>query len=346
MKEILCREFTRRTPFAVERLPWIARMYRYPFDKWTAVGRQGLFGAPNYLLFYLYQKLFPLKILGAFHYSIGSEKKLVRFDTKSTHFRALYSKMFSAGYEPHLSALIDVVVPAKGIFYDVGSNWGWFTLLLASRPDFQGRIHAFEPCPPTFADLTSVVKQAGLEDRVTCHDLALLDKAGSGSIHLPDHIHRECAVVVADEQARGGMSIHTTTLDLFSGEPPDVMKVDVEGVEHQVFIGGKELLRKQKPIVIFENHRDPANLEQTMQPILDLESFGYQFYHVAWLRKLGQTWCLVGDDCDPNPQPKEILALVPFESSQRFLLHKTMNIFACHRDKVGMLEACFERKQL
>ena len=169
-------------------------MYRYPFDKWMAIGKQGLFGAPNYLLFFLYQKLSPVCIKGSFSCTVNGQQRLIEFSTKSTHFRALYSKMFSMGYEPHASALIDLIVPDKGVLYDIGSNWGWFTLRLATRPGFQGHIHAFEPCPPTYLDLKSVVEQAGIGDRVRCHSVALMDKVGAGSIYLPDHIHRVAAV--------------------------------------------------------------------------------------------------------------------------------------------------------
>jgi FkbM family methyltransferase len=345
MKEILCREITRRNPFAIEELPWIARMYRYPFDRWTSIGRQGLYGAPNLLLFYLYQNFFPGRFLGTFAYQIDGQSKRVRFNTKSTHFRAIYSKMFSMGYEPHVSALVDLIMPDNGVFYDVGSNWGWFSLKLASRPGFKGRIHAFEPCPPTYKDLTSVVEQAGIADRVRCHAVALMDRVGSASICLPDHIHRECAVV-ADEGKKGGLAIQTTTLDSFAGEPPAVMKVDVEGAEWQVFQGGQELLKKHKPMILFENCRNKTDVLQTLQPIHCLEKIGYRFYQVAWLRMLGQAVCLIGDGCDSDPCPVETLALVPFQSSDRLLLYDNMNIFACHADKTDSLAGCFGNKRM
>ena len=216
-------------------------------------------------------------------------------------------------------------MPDNGVFYDVGSNWGWFSLKLASRPGFKGRIHAFEPCPPTYKDLASVVEQAGIADRVRCHAVALMDRVGSASICLPDHIHRECAVV-ADEGKKGGLAIQTTTLDSFAGEPPDVMKVDVEGAELKVFQGGEQLLRKHKPMILFENHRNKSDISESMQPIHCLEKMGYSFYHVAWLRILGQDTCFIGDDCDPAPQPTETLALVPFQAGERFLLHDSMNV--------------------
>jgi FkbM family methyltransferase len=329
----------------LEKLPWILKVYRYPFDRWSTVGRQGLFGAHNFLLFYLYKRFFPAGIWGTFLYTFNGQKKRIRFNPKNTQFHAFYFKAYSMGYEPQLSALIDLIVPDNGVFYDVGSNWGWFSLMLASRTGYRGHIHAFEPFPSTFKDLASVVEQAGVGQRVRCHNVALLDRTGAASIYLPDHIHSGNATV-ATETKGGNAAIQTATLDSFSTEPPDVMKIDVEGAELQVFTGGKEMLQKQKPIILFENRRELDNVERTMQPILFLEKMGYVFYHIAWLRTLDGSPCLVGDDIDPAPLQKETLALVPFQSSQRFLLHDLMNIVACHQDKVGLLETCFEKREI
>jgi FkbM family methyltransferase len=345
VKTVLCRELIRRIPFQLEKLPWILKVYRYPFDRWSTVGRQGLFGVHNFLLFYLYKRFFPVTIGGTFLYTFNGQPKRIRFNPKNTQFHALYFKACSMGYEPQLSALIDVITPDKGVFYDVGSNWGWFSLMLASRAGYQGRIHAFEPFPSTFKDLTSVVEQAGVGQYVQCHNVALLDRAGAASIYLPDHIHSGNATVAVEGKS-GNAAIQTATLDSFSAEPPDVIKIDVEGAELQVFIGGKEMLQKHKPLILFENRREPENVERTMQPILFLEKMGYVFYHIAWLRTLGKSPCLIGDDIDPAPQQNETLALVPFQSSQRFLLHDLMNIVGCHQDKAGLLENYFEKRQI
>ena len=53
-------------------------------------------------------------------------------------------------------------LPEDGVFYDIGSNWGWFTMHVASRPGFRGKIHAFEPFASSYADLCDLVRQAGL----------------------------------------------------------------------------------------------------------------------------------------------------------------------------------------
>ncbi|MBW8864278.1 MAG: FkbM family methyltransferase, partial [Verrucomicrobia bacterium] len=187
----------------------------------------------------------------------------------------------------------------------------------------------------------SMVEQAGFQDRIKLHDFALMAEAGTASMYLPDSIHSGCATVTKENRGQGG--IKTSMLDQFDGPPPDVMKVDVEGNESEVFLGGRKTIEKHKPIIAFENKRDTEDLAAIMKPIQLLEQMGYAFYHAAWLCQAGGP-CLVGDEFDPNPQPKETLALVSFQPAQRLLLHTAMNIVACHRDKVGELETKFEKR--
>lgn len=344
MKKILCREFSRRNPFELENTPWIVKVYRYPFDRWATVGKQGLLGAHNFLLYFLYQKFFPFKITGSFFLTINGQKKRIRYNPKNATYAILYFKAYAFGYEPQVAALMDLLLPDKGVFYDIGSNWGWFSLMLASRPGFKGKIHAFEPYPPTYADVTSMFEQAGINGLGQCHNIALTDQKGTASISLPDHVHSGCATI--SSSGTGTASIQTTTLDDFCQDPPDIMKVDVEGFELQVFKGGRNAIAKHKPMIFFENKRDKEDVSQTMKPILVLEELGYEFFHLAWLRTVDGKPCLIGDDLDPQPQAKETLALVPIRSGERLLRHDLMNIFACHKDKLPLLQSHFTEKEI
>src|SRR4030095_1104883 len=166
MEEILVRKIERRNPFRIGNVPLLARIYRYPLERWSSRGKQILFGAPNLLLFSLLRRLTPFKPTGTFQFRLDNKEITISFDARNTQFQALYRADFAPGYEPELTALFDVIMPETGVFYDVGSNWGFFSLFVASKPGFRGKILAFEPFPSTFADLASTVKQAGLADRI------------------------------------------------------------------------------------------------------------------------------------------------------------------------------------
>ena len=46
-------------------------------------------------------------------------------------------------YEPETSALLDQLVGDEDVFFDVGANWGWYSVLIAARPTFHGTVHTF-----------------------------------------------------------------------------------------------------------------------------------------------------------------------------------------------------------
>ena len=341
MQPILIRQITRRNPFKIKKVPWIARVYAYPFDRWPSLGTQAVFGAPNFALFLLFQKISPFKPQGRFAYAIDGGEKLIRFNGLNTQFHALYFKSFAKGFEPQISALMDLLLPADGVFYDIGSNWGWFSLLLASKPGFHGVIHAFEPFPSTYRDLCSLIAQAGLAECVHAHNLALSDHTGSAHMHLPDRFQSGRAVMEEAQIDEGGVA-PMTSLDSLNLDPPFLIKADVEGAEAKVFRGGIKLLAAHKPLLVFENSRQVNDPWWALEPLEILRGLGYDLFQVAWLRRAKDKAFLVGDDIDPAPQDTEVLALSPFCWEDRLLRYEGLNIFACHRDKIPMLKNLFQ----
>lgn len=336
------QEVNRVNPFRIETLPWILKVYRQPFNRWPSAARQALFGAPNLLLFFLHQRLWPLRPQAHVEYTCKGLQKRIQINSKNSQYRALYLNAFSLGYEPQTTALIHLLVPDDGVLYDIGSNWGWFSLSLASRPGFCGKIHAFEPFASSYADLCSVVGQAGLGETVQCHNVALADRCGTGAMRLPDYVQSGLAVLEEDSAA-AGKGTAMVTLDSLKIEPPSFMKVDVEGGEAKVFRGGSKLIATHKPMIVFENSRSLESTVDSLQPIQFLQQLDYVFFRMAWLKRAEGVQYFVGDDQESQPRPAETLALLQFDPAERFLLPDSLNIFACHRDKIAALEQKFRK---
>lgn len=345
MPQFLIRKITRRNPFAIERVPLLAKIYRHPFDKYSSPARQFLFGAPNLLMFFLYQRLVPIKPKGTFRFRIGGKDKQIVFDARNTQFSALYFSWFAQGYEPQVTALLDVLMPNNGVFLDVGSNWGWFSLFLSSQPDFQGQIHAFEPFHSTYADLVSTVEQAGLRDVIHCHEVALSDTNGEAAMHLPDHFQSGTAVMADPKTRQSRKNVQMVTLDSLKLHAASVIKIDAEGSETKVLRGGSQLIARHRPMIVFESGRRHQDPESTLQPMRFLRDLGYTFFHLGWLRHAAGEPYFMGDDSDVNPQSEEILSLARFEVNERFLHQDSMNIFACHEDRLRELVQQFEPYQ-
>jgi len=154
------------------------------------------------------------------------------------------------------------------IFYDIGANYGFYTLL-AQEFITKGEIHAFEPNPKIFK-LLRENSRLDIYKNTFLNEMALSDKTGkiefydreisrhSGDSSLIKHQHFLKYKVI---------KVRTTTLDdyISNHKPPTIMKIDVEGGESLVLKGGLELLKKYSPMIIMEFlpddlHREVVNI--------------------------------------------------------------------------------------
>jgi FkbM family methyltransferase len=149
--------------------------------------------------------------------------------------------------------LADTLRPGMS-FWDVGAHAGFFTIIAGRQVGEGGRVHAFEPMSDTRARLQSSVAQSGLTN-TTVHDCAISSQGEPVTIY--EHQHSAVASLVRGDDAVAGWDVHSSTLDEMAAEVgnPDVIKIDVEGVEVDILRGGRELLsrRTSRMIVEFSN---------------------------------------------------------------------------------------------
>ncbi len=160
------------------------------------------------------------------------------------------------------------------VFYDIGANAGFFTLLGAKLVGPQGHVYAFEPLPE---NIRSIRDQISLNGIVNCMlaEAAVTDKAGrtefsQGSGLTQAHIRRP------DEECGQVTVVKTVSLDEFvKGEPPpDFIKMDIEGAEYLALRGADRLIKgSNPPRFLIELH---GNISQEVYRTLTEE--GYIFF--------------------------------------------------------------------
>jgi len=338
------KQIRTRTPLVLRNLPFLARYYRCAFQTPGTRMSELFFYVPLRKLFPVFRRLGLLPHSGDFDYERLGKTVQIRFNANNLQFQALYSRVYEYGYEQELGLLIDCLLPEGGILYDIGSNWGYFTLYAASARS-KVRIHAFEPFPATHRDLKNCVEQAGLEDLVTRHELALADTDGESFIEIPDGLHSGTAELTPNTRAT---RITTKRLDSLQLPPPDFIKMDVEGHEASVLRGSINTLKSSWPFIVFENNRDYAKPGRTLDPLWVLQDLGYRFFLLSvrqsnagkgyfvpcgWQMEIGRAQEL---------SDNAYLALAPFEVSNRFLYQHDLNVFACHESKLAQIRSCFE----
>ena len=329
--EILRRNVVLRNPFRVESLPLLSRLHNVAFQQRRRLSRRFI-GKPAKRLFRMLMAL-GLGGTGRFSISLPEGRRQVAFNARNTQFGALYQAQSQPVYEPETSALLDLLVADDGCFVDVGANWGWYSLLLASRPGFKGAIHAFEPFPSTFTDLDGAVRSANLEACITCHDLALADTIGTSTMAFSDGIQSGLARL----GEAGGITIRMATMDSLSLPLPDVIKIDAEDHEIEVLKGAAATIDRARPFVVFENwlHKDRPAL--TLDPFHWFEERGYSFFHAAWVAGTAEYPDYIVSALPKGTSDKATLAVMPFLAAQRFHLPSQLNVIAVPNERVAEL---------
>ena len=343
LKNVLAKKISIRSPFDIINIPLITKLYNTAFTNTDSSLRRFVVTLPLLLIFYLLQRYSPFKPKGTFSYKRNNKNKTIFFDARNTQYQALYKDLFHHGYEPEVMALLDIIMPSSGTFYDIGANWGYFSMFVASKPDFKGKILAFEPFPSSYQDLKNVIKQAELTNIIECYSTALSNFEGNTHIQLPDHIHSGFATIRNNSSNFFSPIVKVTKLDTIDLSP-SVLKIDVEGSEYFVLIGGRNVLVKYKPMIIFENIRDLKDTDKTLKPLFFLKKMGYTFFIPCWLKQKKSHFVYLSPEDPSYSNPMDTLALVPMTLEKRFLYYNQINIFACHKNNLPNLYKLFNKK--
>ena len=135
---------------------------------------------------------------------------------------------------------------------DVGANLGYFTLLMADLVGPGGHVDAFEPNPGIAARLTKSIDINGYLDRTTVHQAALGDATGETILQVPPTEPKNA--YISPVPGRAGDVAHRVPTFRLDGLPNaatiDLIKIDVEGAEENVWAGMQGILDSARPLIV------------------------------------------------------------------------------------------------
>ena len=163
---------------------------------------------------------------------------------------------------------------------DVGAHYGAFSVCVLRGGGHNIRLLSVEPSPQALAVLEAQ-KSIHRNEQWTLHPVALMDT--EGEITLEEGWSN---MLVPDHSFHPGSPAHqvtvaTRTLDnLRSSEnaTPDLIKIDVEGLEGRVLAGAMRTL-EARPLIFLEWHRDMLQKQglDPMGPLELLQQHDYRF---------------------------------------------------------------------
>jgi FkbM family methyltransferase len=259
---------------------------------------------------------------------------------QSLHYWVL-DRFTKFGYEPEVGAIMDALIGPKDIVVDAGTNSGYFPLFIASRPEFKGMIHAFEPVAGVVEELQDILRDTGFGRCVNVHASALWDRRETGAMRIADDLHTGLAEVHAAPQG----TVKLLPLDSWY-LAPSFIKADVEGSEYAVFAGARKTIAKHTPAIVYESYIDPqlGPVAGGASPHDLLQDMGYTLFQPCWRKREGTQVFLQPTPVD-SVRPFQELTLVPFDAQNRSKGPAKINVLAVHEEKLGRLREIFQTEK-
>ena len=212
--------------------------------------------------------------------------------------------------------------------FDVGANFGVFTVLFSDLVGPQGSVYSFEPVPPTFSRLSDRVRREARFSNVTTNAVACSHERGTVQISVPGGDFGQASMRShgsgswANGSATETFSVPTIRLDDYVAEHRlsrlDFIKCDAEGAELLILKGATGTLKQ-------------------FEPLLHLEVCG------AWIRDFGYGPADLVDSLEQAGYSEFLIEDVPVPSGQlRTQLEKaaveSVNLLCATRKRAAQLK--------
>jgi FkbM family methyltransferase len=135
------------------------------------------------------------------------------------------------------------------VVYDIGAHVGLYTLASSDLVGPSGHVYAFEPFPRNAEFLRSHVAINHLQN-CTVFEGAVSKSAGT--LHF-DPTELNAAGHLSES---GALEVQTVSIDEFcsTARPPSAIKINAEGAEMDVLIGGRQTIAQYRPLIFLSTH--------------------------------------------------------------------------------------------
>ncbi len=168
------------------------------------------------------------------------------------HYQCYQPWMALGAYEPDVAEFISTRLKSGQVFFDVGANAGYFTLVGAKKVGALGKVVAFDPVPKNVETVLEQVRLNDLEDLCVVEPFAISSFSGVTQLAIPS---RNANAHLADIEAphikpekNTNIEVKSVTFDDYveTHVKPNLVKVDIEGAEVEALRGAVNLLRSSE----------------------------------------------------------------------------------------------------
>jgi len=165
----------------------------------------------------------------------------------------LYYSKWNKFYKEELFKINEHI--SKGdVEKDVGGNLGFFTMILSALVGTTGKVYTFEPSPEIIERLSRTILINNL-NHVESFMVGFGEEEGKAELYYNPSQSGLSSIVQKISSGTIPEEIKLTTLDKFSWKSRkriSFIKIDTEGYEPQVLLGGASVLLNDKPTICIE----------------------------------------------------------------------------------------------
>lgn len=171
----------------------------------------------------------------------------------------LFSRLLMRGrYEPILAELVRYIINPGRDVVDVGANIGFYSVLGAKCT--QKRVLAIEPTENALSLLRKNLQVNGVISRAVIYKGVASNREGSRFINVVAGREEYSSIgglnhPAVQGEARSQQRVAGNTIDNIVstyGLDPGLIKIDVEGMEHEVLAGATKVLESVRPKILCE----------------------------------------------------------------------------------------------
>lgn len=180
------------------------------------------------------------------------------FDLQLNLQDRIQRRMFiKRNHEPETEAAFRKFLPNTKVFFDVGANIGFYSLL-AKQLNPSAKVYAFEPFPQNAIAFHKNCAINNIVDAVLT-EACVADYQGEVAFAVPPDDESGWGRIAYKDMFSGKtLKREVLTLDAFCSrmriDKVDFLKVDVEGFEMKVLGGAERVLREHRPVICFEDN--------------------------------------------------------------------------------------------
>ena len=179
------------------------------------------------------------------------------------NYLSLYRCETFATKEPDTLSWIEQMSEGE-VFWDIGANVGLYSIYAAKYS--KSKVYSFEPSVFNLEILARNIHVNNLQNLITIVPLPLTNKLGIQKFKMSNITWGGALSTFGENFDQWGDKLDTSTFEYsFPGiamddaekilniEPPDFLKIDVDGIEHLILEGGVEVLKSVKSILLEVN---------------------------------------------------------------------------------------------